>query len=529
MLTHSIYQIYPRSFYDANGDGMGDINGIIQKLDYISDLGFETIWISPFFASPQRDFGYDISDYFSIAPEYGTMRDAEQLIDEVHQRGMKIMFDMVLNHTSDEHAWFRESASSRDNAKADWYIWRDKPNNWKSIIGPSGWHYCDSRKQYYYASFLPFQPDLNYHNKEVKQQMWEVCRFWLSKGVDGFRLDIFNCIIKDKQFRDNPFSLFHIIPSEEYPGGNFQLRKYSVNQPENFELAKELRKVADEFSPPRILLGEVFGTQETISRYLGNNDGLHLIFSFDILFFKFKASFFKNILLQYEQNFPHPKMPTVVFSNHDQWRSQRRLNNDLEKAKLIAVLQMTIRAVPVIYYGEEIGMTNASIPLKQAKDSLAKTYSLLPDFLVNMLPVAINRDNCRTPMQWNNGKHAGFSSAEKIWLPVNANYTERNVASMQTDKDSLLSVYKKLLFLRKNENALLLGNMSRLDILDKSILVYERTHEKERMKIYLNFSRKKKKIPKFSTGENICLLIGEVVHEHDRICMGKYAALIVKY
>ena len=266
MVKTSIYQIYPRSFFDSNGDGIGDLKGIIKKLDYIKELGFETIWISPFYSSPQVDFGYDISDYYNIAPEYGTMHEAEELIAEIHKRGMKVLFDMVMNHTSNQHHWFLESKQNKTNPKADWYIWRDKPNNWKSIVGPKGWHFCEERNQYYFASFLPFQPDLNYRNPEVKKAMFDVCRFWLQKGVDGFRLDIFNCIIKDKDFKDNPFSLMHIIPSEDFPGGNFQIRKYSLNQEENFELAKELRNVIDEFQhPERLLLGEVFGKNEVKS------------------------------------------------------------------------------------------------------------------------------------------------------------------------------------------------------------------------------------------------------------------------
>ena len=217
----SIYQIYPRSFMDSNGDGIGDLQGIIQKLDYLRDIGFETLWVSPFFASPQQDFGYDVSDYLSIAPEFGKMNDAFQLIEETHRRGMKIVFDLVLNHTSDQHPWFLESRSSRDNPKADWYLWRDKPNNWHSMTGGSGWHYAQERGQYYWSSFLPFQPDLNWRNPEVKQTMFDIARFWLEKGVDGFRLDIFNTIYKDAEFRNNPFT-FKLAPTPDDPSGYFQ-------------------------------------------------------------------------------------------------------------------------------------------------------------------------------------------------------------------------------------------------------------------------------------------------------------------
>lgn len=484
----SVYQIYPRSFYDSNGDGIGDIQGIIQKLDYIQSLGFETIWISPFYCSPQEDFGYDISDYCNIAPEYGTMQDVEQLINEVHLRKMKIVLDMVMNHTSDKHHWFLESKNSKNNPKADWYIWRDKPNNWKSIVGPKAWHYCEERQQYYYASFLPFQPDLNYRNPEVKQAMFDVCRFWLQKGADGFRLDIFNCIIKDKDFRDNPFSLLHAFPTEDYPGGNFQIRKYSLNQDENFALAQELRQVIDEFSPPRILIGEVFGKHELKKKYLGNNDGLHLIFLFEMLFYKFKANFFRKQIISFNEHYAAPLMPTMVFCNHDYYRSIRRVKNNIEKAKVLAFLQLTLRGVPTVYNGEEIGMQNGKISIKNGKDALAKVYSWVPQFIANVLPVAINRDNCRTPMQWNNEKNAGFSSADKTWLPVNEHIGDRHVAAQENDEHSLMAVFKSLLHLRREMPALHSGDIDIIKTNHQHILGFSRTFENEKLVLLVNFS-----------------------------------------
>jgi alpha-glucosidase len=493
--TTSIYQIYPRSYCDSNGDGIGDLQGIIKKLDYIKDLGFDTIWISPFYTSPQEDFGYDIADYTNIAKEYGTMQDAEQLIAECHNRHLKIVFDMVMNHTSDRHPWFLESSSSRDNPKADWYIWRDKPNNWKSIIGPKGWQYCKTRNQYYFASFLPFQPDLNYRNPEVKQTMFDICRFWLNKGVDGFRLDIFNCIIKDEQFRDNPFSLLHAFPSEEYPGGNFQVRKYSINQHENFQLAKELRNVTDEFSPSRLLLGEVFGKHELKKQYLGETEnGLHLIFLFDVVMFKFNADFFCRKILEYEKEYPKPYTPVIVFSNHDQLRSIGRINNDLEKAKLLALLQYTMRGVPTVYYGEEIGMTNASIPIKIAKDPLAHTFSWVPQFVADRLPVAINRDVCRTPMHWNTTRNAGFSSAANTWLPAGHDLEKRNVEEQQKDTGSLLHVFKNLNQLRRQYAALQDGNIEAVES-NNNVLSFMRSATNEKFRIVLNFNATAQRIP----------------------------------
>ena len=526
--TTTIYQIYPRSFYDSNGDGIGDIQGIIQKLDYIKDLGFDTIWISPFYSSPQEDFGYDISDYYNIAPEYGTMQEAEQLIAAIHQRGMKVLFDMVMNHTSNQHPWFLESKSSTTNPKADWYIWHDKPNNWKSIIGPNGWQYCETRNQYFYTSFLPFQPDLNYRNPDVKKAMFNVCRFWLQKGVDGFRLDIFNCIIKDKDFKNNPFSLLHIIPSEEHPGGNFQNRKYSLNQEENFALAKELRKVVDEFQPEKLLLGEVSGTNETIRKYLGNQDGLHLVFSFDILFYKFNADFFRKKILEYEHHFPAPNIPTVVFSNHDQLRSIRRIGNDLEKAKLLALLQFTIRAVPCIYYGEEIGMTNPNLPIKTAKDTLAKTFSWVPQFIANSLPVGINRDGCRTPMQWDLEKNAGFSTAEKTWLPVNKEIENRNVWQQQQDSTSLFAVFKQLVLLRKNNAALHSGTIEIVNAGNKHILGFIRSFENEKIMVLLNFCKSEIRIDVNQPAQKILFSIKKATFSGKSGILPAFSGVILK-
>lgn len=488
-MNTTIYQIYPRSFYDSNGDGIGDLQGIIQKLEYIKNLGFETIWISPFYSSPQADFGYDVSDYYQIAPEYGTLHDAEQLITAVHQHGMKIVFDMVMNHTSDQHHWFLESKQNTTNPKADWYIWRDKPNNWKSIVGPKAWHYCETRKQYYYASFLPFQPDLNYRNPDVKKAMFDVCRYWLQKGVDGFRLDIFNCIYKDKDFKDNPFSLLHAFPSEDYPGGNFQIRKYSVNQEENFLFAQELRQVVDTFQPPRLLVGEVFGKHTLKRKYLGNNDGLHLIFLFEMLFYHFNAAFFRKKILEFNHYYPFPLLPTTVFSNHDQFRSIRRVGNSLEKAKVLATLQFTMRGVPTVYAGEEIGITNASIPIKEGKDPITKTYSWVPQFIANRLPVAINRDNCRTPVQWNTQANAGFSTNHQTWLPVNKDIENRNVEQQTADDYSLLNTFKKLIALRKAIKAISAGDIEIVPTGNKHILAYTRSTSDEKVIVLINFSK----------------------------------------
>ena len=487
----SIYQIYPRSFYDSKGNGIGDLRGILRKLNHIHELGFETLWISPFFSSPQADFGYDISNFTNIAPEYGTMDDALQLIDEVHKRSMKIIFDMVMNHTSAEHPWFKESRSSRDNPKADWYIWRDRPNNWKSMTGGSGWHYAEKRDQYYWSSFLPFQPDLNYRNLEVKKTMFDVIRYWLDKGVDGFRLDIFNVIYKDAEFRNNPFAL-QLAPTETKPSGFFQEAKYTLNQPESFALAKELRAVCDEFGE-KLLLGEISGDRETTRKFLGEttNNGLSLAFDFAMLTFKFTANYFRDLIKKIEAHYSDPFMPVFVFGNHDRRRSINRLGNNLQKAKLLHMLQLTVRGVPCMYYGEEIGMTNLKQSFATALDPIPRKFKFIPSIFFDMVGLTINRDEVRTPMQWDGTKNAGFSSAEKTWLPVHGNYIEINVEKENQEQDSLLNVVRRLMKTRKEKRILREGSLEILEGLPKGVLGYSRKLEGEIIFVLLNFEEKK--------------------------------------
>ncbi len=518
--TTTVYQIYPRSFNDTDGDGTGDLKGIIDKLDYIQSLGFQTIWISPFFKSPQADFGYDISDYYSIAPEYGNMQWCEQLIAAVHERGMKIVFDLVMNHTSDQHDWFIESSSSRMNDKADWYVWKDgkgrkgkrPPNNWKAMIGGSGWYYHEGRKQFYWASFLPFQPDLNYHHAETKEAMLDVARFWLNKGVDGFRLDIFNAVYEDTSFRNNPFR-FRFIPSEENPDGFFQKAKYHMNHELSFEFATELRKVTDEF-PGKFMIGEVFGDANTLKKfcnYKGNN-GLHTVFLFKTLTTPFKAKAYRKLTADFESQYAHPFVPVYVFSNHDRTRSITRLKGNTNKAKLLAMYQFTVRGIPFTYYGEEIGIPNARIKLKHGQDPLAQRYKWLPQFLVNLSKETLNRDECRTPMLWNAEAHAGFCKAEaQPWLPVSENYETINVATQLQNENSLLHFYKNILSFRNRDKALQSGSMTIAEeYCTKKLFAYYREHGNQKFLILLNMSSKNVKLHNvkgtqiFSTHKKSC-------------------------
>jgi oligo-1,6-glucosidase/alpha-glucosidase len=496
----AIYQIYPRSFYDTNGDGIGDINGIIEKLDYIQSMGFQAIWISPFFSSPKKDFGYDISDYYNIAPEYGTMQDCERLISAAHKRNLKVIFDLVMNHTSDEHEWFKTSASSKENNKADWYVWKDgkgkngkqKPNNWKAMIGGSGWHWHEGRKQFYWSSFLPFQPDLNYHNPEVKQAMLNVAKHWLQKGVDGFRLDIFNAIYEDESMKNNPFS-FKIVPSESNPNGFFQKAKYNINHEKSFQFATEFRQVIDSFqNPERYLIGEVFGDNETLKKFCNYNGkgGLNTVFLFKTLTEKLKAKPYRKMVAELEKDFREPFTPVYVYSNHDRKRSISRLDGNIEKAKLLAMFQFTVRGIPYTYYGEEIGMTQSYIPLKQGLDPLAQRFKWMPQFLANMSSESINRDECRTPMQWTAETNAGFTNATP-WLPVNINYTETNVKTTTENENSLLNFYKKALKIRNNTNAFQNGILEiDTEKSSKRIFAFYRLTDSEKYLIVLNMSKK---------------------------------------
>ncbi|MGB5696899.1 MAG: alpha-amylase family glycosyl hydrolase [Polyangiales bacterium] len=506
----TVYQIYPRSFSDQTGDGVGDLAGIIERLDYVRWLGLETIWLSPFFSSPQADFGYDISDHFGIAPEYGSQEDCRRLIDEIHARGMKVVFDMVLNHTSDQHAWFLESRGSRDNPYRDFYIWRDgrkpyggaPPNNWRSMLGGSGWHYDAQTDQWYWASFLPFQPDLNYRNSRVKGAMLDVVRHWLREGADGLRLDIFNAIYKDAAFADNPRSL-RAIPSEDNPGGFFQRALHTQNHPDTFAFARELRAVVDEFdNPSRFIVGEVFGSADLLREYCGpSGEGLNLVFLFKSLRTPFRARAFRDLVDEFESAFPEPLHPTYVFGNHDRPRQMERLGNDLARARLLATFQMTVRGVPFVYYGDELGLSHHDMPREAARDPLAERFRFIPKFLLPALRrrgILTNRDECRSPMPWHGGPHAGFSppDAPETWLPLHPQHAVMNVAAQREDQTSVLTSYRRMLRLRGRSLALSAGHLELIEPRADAnkVFAYRRLYEdgerQESAEIFLNFSKR---------------------------------------
>lgn len=490
----TVYQVYPRSFADADGDGVGDLRGLIDHLDHIRDLGAETVWVSPFFASPQRDFGYDITDYRSVAPEYGTLADADELIDQCHRRGLRVVFDLVLNHTSDEHPWFLESCRSRTNSKADWYIWRDgrgwngrrPPNNWRSNLElRSAWHWSAGRGQWYLASFLPWQPDLNWHNPLVREAMFDVARFWLDRGVDGFRLDLFGTIMKDEALRDNP--LRFTIGNGDIP--HVWRRTYNENTPDNFTLARDLRSVTDAApEPERVLLGEVFGPSEVLARYLGDGHGLHLVFLFDLLGFRYDAAFFRRLIAKHEAAFPLPMQPAYALENHDQTRSIDRLGGDLRKARTLAVLLLTMRGVACVYQGQELGLPNTYVPLRDAQDPIVRELLWwLPEPVSRRLRRRVNRDEMRTPMPWTDAAGAGFCPPEVVpWLPV-GRVPGRDVAAQTGRAGSLLELYRRLLHLRRDSRALREGTL-RLLPTARGVLGYARHAPAEEWTVLANLT-----------------------------------------
>jgi len=500
-----IYQVYPRSFQDSTGNGIGDIQGIIEKLDYLQDLGIETIWFSPFFESPQTDHGYDISNFREIAPEYGDMNDFDNLLKVMHNRDMKIVLDLVLNHTSIEHLWFKESASNKDNPKRDWYIWRDgkkpkgkkPPNNWKAIPGGLAWKYDENTEQWFYFHFLPFQPDLNYRNPEVKEEMFDTMRYWLDKGVDGFRLDILQTIYEDIELRNNPFT-WTLTESDKKSASLFQHHKYDTNLPETFEFVLELRKLMDGYDPERFLVGEAFGTLKELRKYYGlHNNGVHmnLLFEFTSKALSFKPKKIKKVISKIEQILPFPYTPTYSYGNHDRDRYISRLKGNIQKAKVLATLQLTLRGVPFIYYGEEIGMTNVKFKLKTSEDPIGRKFSKFPFPLISkLIGFSLTRDRCRTPMQWNDSINAGFTSNPKIkpWLKIPNNYKKINVSNSEKDPSSLLNCYKRIIKVRGENTALQLGESEFINLNESKNkhLAYRRVFEKQEIFVYLNFSSK---------------------------------------
>jgi len=482
------YQIYPRSFADSNGDGIGDIPGIIDRLDYLHDLGIDAIWLSPHYPSPLFDCGYDVSDYTGVAPEYGTLDDFQRFLDGAHQRGIRVILDLVLNHTSDQHPWFIESRSSRDNPRRDWYIWRDgkdggPPNNWFSTFGGPAWEYDPITDQCYYHFFFKQQPDLNWHNPEVKQAMFDAARFWLDLGVDGFRLDAIGTIFEDPTLPDQTADLSQIeLYQAVYTAGSEEEQSQLVEQQEAMfqyqrdlplvhDLMRELRAVIDEYHG-RVLVGET----DSIAYYGDGRNELHLVFNFPLMKTeRLTPSWVRDNQQERLGALPPGAWPCNTLGNHDQSRVCSRYGDgqdDDALARLSLALMLTLRGTPFLYYGEEIGMTD--LPLEdigQFRDNLgvwvyrtALNELGLPAATALVFANLFGRDKCRTPMQWANAPNAGFSpDGVRTWLPTNPNSTQGvSVADQRDDPDSLLTFYRRMLRLRKETPALIAGDYTPL-------------------------------------------------------------------
>ncbi len=488
-----IYQVYPRSFKDSNDDGVGDLAGITQQLDYLRWLGVDALWLSPIYPSPMADFGYDISNYTDVHPLFGTLHDLDSLVQQAHQRDLKVILDFVPNHTSDEHPWFQQSRGSRANEKRDWYLWRDPapgggaPNNWTSNFGGSAWQFDEQTGQYYLHLFDVKQPDLNWRNPLVRQAMYDVLRFWLERGVDGFRVDVLSMLVKDSQFRDNEMNPLWKPGDASYLR---QKRLHTQDLPEIHEIVREMREALDRYSE-RVLIGEIYLPVARLMRYYGQNlDEAHLPFNFQLVTMPtWEARAIRGMVDEYEAALPAGAWPNWVLGNHDRPRIASRVGR--EQARLAQMLLLTLRGTPTCYYGEEIGMQDVPVPLEQMCDPQGKEN---PQH---------SRDPQRTPMQWNASANAGFCRPEvRPWLPLSDDYQRFNVASEQQDPRSMLVLTRALLQQRRTLAALTIGAYRSVEQDNPACFVYERQYDDQRCLVALNFSENDQvvKLPGYSSG-----------------------------
>ena len=480
------YELYPRSFADSNHDGIGDLNGVTSKLNYLKDLGVDAIWITPCFRSPQVDFGYDISDYEDIDPMYGSLQDFDRLLAEANKLGIRILLDFVANHTSDQHKWFQDSKSSRASAHRDWYIWRDgrgpgrPPNNWVSTFGLSAWTFDATTQQYYYHYFYPEQPDLNWRNPAVEAAMLEVTRFWYKRGVAGFRLDAVDSLFEDPHLTDNPFA----AGTDTFGRPNMD-EKYNQKLPEVHGVLRGLRKVADEYNA--VLVGETYTSSiDELKHYYGDHSS-ELQLPMDMMFATVDhlspAEFRKQIASVNSSG----GWPVFLIGNHDMPRSYNRYGDGFHDdaiAKLMAALYLTLRGSPILYYGEEIGMQN--------NDPKSKEDVRDPQGKIGW-PTEKGRDGERTPMQWSAGVNGGFSKAQP-WLPVPPSAITHNVATESADPASILNFYKRLLDFRHHEKALIEGEYIPLDENNPNVLSFLRRFRNEAVLVVLNMSATAQKV-----------------------------------
>jgi alpha-glucosidase len=472
-----VYQIYPRSFQDSNGDGVGDLPGITSRLDYLVRLGVDAIWISPIFPSPMADFGYDVSDHCGIDSLFGTLDDFDRLLAGAHACGLKVILDYVPNHTSDQHPWFLESRSSRNNPQRDWYIWRDPrpdgspPSNWLSEFGGPAWTFDAATGQFYYHAYLKEQPDLNWRNPDVRRAMLDVLRFWFERGVDGFRVDAIHHLLEDGGLRDNP-------PNPHWREGmspaRSVIRAHTMDQTEVHDAIAAMRRVSDTFED-RVMIGEAYLPIDRLMAYYGVDlTGFQLPFNFHLIATPWNPTAVAALIDAYEAALPLGAWPNWVLGNHDRSRVASRLGPG--QARVAAMLLLTLRGTPTIYQGEELGLVDVPIPPEIVQDPWEK----------NVPGLGLGRDPVRTPMPWNASTNAGFTSG-RPWLPIGAANESLNVAAQESDPSSLLTLYRHLLAVRRSEPALLAGDYVPIAATD-TVLQFERRHAGRRLLIALNFS-----------------------------------------
>jgi alpha-glucosidase len=479
-----IYQVYPRSFQDSDGDGIGDLRGVSRRLDYLVALGVDTIWLSPIFRSPMRDFGYDISDYQDVDPIFGTLADLDELVRGAHERSLRVLLDFVPSHTSSDHPWFIESRSSRDSPRRDWYIWQDPkpdgspPTNWLSMFGGRGWEWDEKTGQFYFHAFLKEQPDLNWRNPAVRAAMYDVLRFWLARGVDGFRVDVMWLLIKDDQLRDNPANPAWDETSRRTYDSLIPV--YTSDRPEVQEIIREMRHVLEEFGE-RVLIGEIYLPLERLISYYGSHAprSAHLPFNFQLLDLPWQAEAIGAAVDAYEAILPETAWPNWVLGNHDRTRIASRVG--AAQARVAAMLLLTLRGTPTLYYGDELGMRDADIPEGLQQD-----------------PTRFDgpgrcRDPERTPMRWNGSRNAGFSTGTP-WLPLGENLERVNVAAQSGELESMLRLHQDLLSLRRAEPALSIGSWRLLATSD-TVLAYERAVPGRRLAMVLNLGSAPVSVP----------------------------------
>ncbi|CBV43561.1 alpha-glucosidase family protein [Halomonas elongata] len=483
-----IYQIYPRSFMDASGNGIGDLAGITTKLEYVASLGVDGIWLSPFFTSPMKDFGYDVSDYRDVDPMFGTLDDFADLVERAHRLGLKVIIDQVLSHSSDRHPWFRESRWDRDNARADWYVWADPkpdgtpPNNWLSIFGGPAWTFEPRRRQYYLHNFLASQPDLNFHNPEVRQAQLDNMRFWLDLGVDGFRLDTVNFYFHDTALRDNPPVPEGAPKTLGAPDSNpytWQRHLYDISRPENLDFLRELRALMDEY-PGTTTVGEIGDDTplERMAEYTEGGDKLHMAYTFDLLNEPHSAAYIREVIERF-QKLAGDAWPCWALSNHDVVRSASRWGGSEDPdayPRVALALLFALRGSVCLYQGEELGLPEADVPFERIQDPYGKV--LWPEFK--------GRDGARTPMPWRSAEFGGFSTTEP-WLPLDRRHLPLAVEEQERDPGSTLNAVRRLLSFRRRHPALRDGDLELIDV-GETLLGFIRQHRDERLLCVFNLT-----------------------------------------